>query len=216
MKTMVVPLDVEDLARFANLATDGDAAFFQTTTVGRDARVDFAPKNWWEYPPTASQSKPATGEQWRITQMLVRDAWDEQFQSEVGLFDLVRLLTSVFEPAALLESLFPSPVPRWPQFAEAAALADEYGFHKAIRYLSGGSSWRMKRCANSSCGRRFVADHNARKCCSSQCSSQFRQERQKEWGRENNWGRAPAPKSNPKRDRHSLVSSRREKLVPSA
>ena len=49
MKAMDVLLDADDLARFANLETDEDAAYFQRMTTGRDTGSDFAPPSWWDY-----------------------------------------------------------------------------------------------------------------------------------------------------------------------
>jgi hypothetical protein len=204
MKAMAVLMDADDLARFANLETDNDAAGFQRATTGRDTGPDFAPASWWKYRAADSSGNPLDETQWRFTQSLVREAWDQQFHSEVGLFDLARLLLSVFDPDALLANLIPSPSDKYrPRFADVSTLAEEYGFHKAIRYLAGGPSWRMKRCKNENCSRRFVADHNERKCCSTRCSSEYQSERQKKWGRENNWGRprpvkAKARKSSPR------------------
>jgi hypothetical protein len=207
MKAMDVLLDADDLARFANLDTDKEAASFQRLTTGRDTGPDFAPATWWKYQATNSAEK-----QWRFAQKLVRAAWDQQFQSEVGLFDLARLLLSVFDPEDLLENVIPlRSNPYRPPYADVGALAEEYGFHKAIRYLTGGPSWRMKKCKNENCGRRFVADHNERKCCSTECSSGYQLDRQNEWGRKNNWGRpvkAKTAKSSPR-----LPGSKRKKTA---
>jgi len=209
MKAMDVLLDADDLARFANLETDEDAASFQRKTTGRDTGPDFAPATWWKYRATDLAER-----QWRFTQKLVREAWDQRFQSEVGLFDLARLLLSVFDPEGLLEIMIPrrSGVYR-PQYADVGALAGEYGFHKAIRYLAGGPSWRMKKCENENCSRRFVADHNERKCCSTQCSSEYQAERQKKWGRKNNWGRPSTVKAKMRKSSLSVQGSRRKKRL---
>jgi hypothetical protein len=212
MKAMDVLLDADDLARFANLETDEDAASFQRRTTGRDTGPDFAPATWWNYRATDSNGRLLAKKQWQFTQGLVREAWDQQFQSEVGLFDLARLLLSVFDPEDLLENLIPIPSNAYrPRYADVGALAEEQGFHMAIRYLAGGPSWRLKKCENENCGRRFVADHNERKCCSTQCSSEHQTERQKKWGQNNNWGRpvkAKMRKSSPR-----VPGSRRKKAT---
>jgi ribosomal protein S27AE len=212
MKAMAVLMDADDLARFANLEKDEDAASFQRNTTGRDTGPDFAPAAWWNYQATDSSGKPLSEKQWRFTQRLVREVWDHQFQSEVGLFDLVRLLLSVFNPEDLLENLIPIPSdPYRPPYAGVGALADEYGFHKAIRYLAGGPSWRIKTCEE--CGGRFVADHNERKRCSTRCSATHQTERQKEWGQKNNWGRRSPVKAKTKKSSPRLRGSQRKKAA---
>ena len=214
MKAMDVLLDADDLARFANLETDEDAASFQRQTTSRDTGPDFAPATWWKYRATDSNGRPLGGKQWRFTQSLVREAWDQQFRSEVGLFDLARLLLSVFEPEALLENVIPSPSnAHRPRYADVGALAEEYGFHKAIRLLAGGPSWRMKKCENENCGRRFVADHNERKRCSTECSSEYQAERQNKWGRKNNWGRPSTVKAKVRKSGPRVPGSRRKKAA---
>ena len=236
MKAMAVLMDADDLARFANLETDEDAASFQLKTTGRDTGPDFAPAAWWNYRATDySNGEPEREKQWRFTQRLVREAWDQKFRSEVGLFDLVRLLLSVFDPfqvdprqrlrlrlakslgegfKELLEENLPNPSePYRPTYANVEALGEEYGFHKAIRYLAGGPSWRMKTCENKNCGRRFVADHNERKRCSTRCSSECQAERQTKWGRENNWGRPSPVKAKTRKSSPRLPGSRRKKAA---
>lgn len=212
MKAMDVLLDADDLARFANLETDEGAAAFQRNTTGRDTGPDFAPAAWWNYQATDSSGKPSGEKQWRFTQRLIREAWDQQFQSEVGLFDLARWILSVFDPKDLLENIIPIPSdPYRPPYADVGALAEEYGFHKAIRYLAGGPSWRIKICKN--CGQRFVADHNERKCCSMRCSSTYQTERQKQWGREHNWGRPSPVKAKKEKGGPGLPGSRPKKTA---
>jgi hypothetical protein len=214
MKAMDVLLDADDLARFANLETEEDAASLQRATSSRDTGPDFAPATWWNYRATDSNGRPLAEKQWRFTQRLVREAWDQQFQSEVALFDLARLLLSVFDPEALLENIIPIPSnPYLPRYADVGELAEEYGFHKAILYLAGGPSWRMKECKNDNCGRRFVADHNERKCCSTRCSSEYQAERQKKWGRKNNWGRPGPVKAKTRKGRPRLLVSRPKKAA---
>jgi predicted RNA-binding Zn ribbon-like protein len=214
MKAMDVLLDADDLARFAHLETDEDAASFQRLTTGRDTGPDFAPATWWKYRATDSNGRPLAGKQWRFTQSLVREAWDQQFRSEVGLFDLARLLLSVFEPEALLENVIPSlSNAHRPRYADVGALAEEHGFHKAIRLLAGGPSWRMKKCENENCGRRFVADHNERRRCSTKCSSEYQAERQNKWGRKNNWGRPSTVKAKVRKSGPRVPGSRRKKAA---
>ena len=123
------------------------------------------------------------------------------------------LCTIFQQPAkALLANLVPIPSDKYrPQFADVGALAEEYGFHKAIRYLAGGPSWRMKKCENENCSRRFVADHNERKCCSTRCSSEHQSDRQKKWGRENNWGRPGPAKAKTRKSSPRLPGSRSKK-----
>jgi hypothetical protein len=186
MKRMAVLPDADYLAEFANL-TSQDVTAFRLKTTGRDTGPDFAPAGWWDYQPTDSDGNPLPKKQWQFTQELVREAWDNQFQSEVGLFDLARLLLSVFEP--------PDPFLQGRHrrcFAEPNDLAEEFGFHKAIRYLAGGPDWRIMECKK--CRRRFVADHNERERCSEQCSYNYELERHNDWGRKNNWGRREARK----------------------
>lgn len=188
MKAMVVLLDADDLARFANLKTDQDAASFQQMTTGRDTGPDFAPARWWNYQATDSRGKPLAERQWRFTQRLVREAWKQEFHSDVGLFDLARLLLSVFDPEDLLQNLIPIPSDNYrPVFADMGALGEEYGFHKAVRYLAGGPNWRLKMCII--CGGYFVADHNERKCCSVPCSAKNQMARQYKTAKKNNWYR---------------------------
>ena len=157
-------------------------------TTGRDTGPDFAPASWWKYQHQTRDEggKPLLKKQWQFTQELVREAWDKQFQSEVGLFSLARLLLSVFdtEQLQLLEEQSEG-ISRF--YVGVDDVAEEYGFHKAVGYLTGGPSWRMKTCVQ--CRRYFVADHNGRKCCSAKCSYEHQIQRQQNRSREKNWYR---------------------------
>lgn len=213
MKAMAVPLDVEDLAEFVNLETEEEAIVFQQKTMGRDTGPDFAPAAWWNY--RAVCMIPYPDKQWKFTRDLMRGAWDEaqiltrrgekKFESEMPLLD-VRILMSVFEPNDLLENRSPSSFEPFlyvtvdgvrvdsqyhPTYAAVDEPMEEYGFHKAVRYLIGGPTWRMKECLI--CRRRFVANHNGRKCCSVSCSRDFQIRRQHEEAKKKNWYR-PAKK----------------------
>jgi len=222
MKAMAVPLDAEDLAEFANLKTDEDAAGFQRKTTGRDTGPDFAPASWWTYP--ATRDDIPEPKQWMFTQRLVREAWKQKFQSDKGLFDTVRLLLSVFNPQALKESavmicpeqdreevVIVSTVSACTKhgnhtLADVDETREEYGFHKAIRYLAGGPAWRVKTCEY--CHGYFVADHNGRKCCSVKCSSDHQIERQQDHARDRNWYR---PNKSARISSPRLPGSRSEK-----
>src|SRR4051812_20161768 len=98
MKAMEVLRDSDDLAEFANLKTHQDAINFQQKTTWREGRTDFAPASWWGY----DHDGYAGGRhqwQWQYTQRLLREEWAKQFQSDwAGLYLMVQLLFSVFEP----------------------------------------------------------------------------------------------------------------------
>ena len=191
MKAMQVLQDADDLAEFANLTAD-KVEHFRRKTTNRSDRPDFAPPRWWDHKCVTHQGEAT--QQWQFTQQLVQEAWDQHFQSDVGLFDLVRLLLSVFDPNDLLEVMMPlSSDPYRPAFADISSIGEESGFHRGVRYLAAEPAWRTKQCKE--CERRFVADHNERKYCSlagedgSKCSTKVEDRRHYEWSKANNWGR---------------------------
>lgn len=186
MKATPLLRDSQFLAEFVNLDADDS----RRAEEFRHNHPDFAPSSWWDYQPTDSNGAALSQKQWQLTQHLVREAWKEQFKSDVGLYRLIRLLLSVFDSDNLTDVMFKSPYR--PTVADTNAIAEEYGYHKAIRYLF-DAPWRARFCEE--CGAAYVADHNKRKYCSVagedglNCSAKVIERTHIEWGRANNWGR---------------------------
>ena len=135
------------LVEFVNLRPE-DAVMLRTKI--RDRGSDFIPDAWWDY---------RDGRQWVLNQKWLREAWDAKF--ELFLFDQLRLITSVFDPQNLVDVMLG--IKKRPTFADMGELAEEYGYHKAVRYLI-EQPWRAKMCEE--CGSRFIANHNKRRYCS--------------------------------------------------
>jgi len=141
--------EAERLAKFLSLEPS------QVEKFQRD-NPRFAPARWWSYQPSASNGKT----QWQLTQSFLREAWDDGFELE--LFELMRLLLCVFDPANTEAANFND---RYrPAFADLKEIADDWGFHIGVRYLA-ERPWAVKICEEKECKRPFVADIPARRYC---------------------------------------------------
>jgi hypothetical protein len=139
--------NAETLVEFANLDESGVDVF-------RAKHSDFAPAPWWTY---------KKGAQWKMNQRWLREAWDLRF--DLGMFRLMRLLESVFDPDN--DILPPHPEDAHPQtFVSVSDMRDEfYPYQQAVMFLK-DENWRVRVCG---CGKRYVADHPRRKYCSIAC-----------------------------------------------
>jgi hypothetical protein len=94
---------------------------------------------------------------WQQNQFWLRKAWKAKF--EIKLLEVLKLLTSVFDPKA---SSLPVTV-----FASPLDVAIESSYHKGITYLY-EQKWRARFCQE--CQKRFVAAESKNICCSEACS----------------------------------------------
>jgi hypothetical protein len=152
--------DAEVLAEFSNLDEERVGEF-------RAKHRDFVPQAWWDYRTDANRPL-----HWKRNQEWLREAWKEGF--ELGLYGLMRLVTSVFDP----EEDFAMPLSMVPTLQNRPAFAslnemreDSYPYQKAVIFL-GEQKWRARYCRE--CGKRYVADHPKRIFCSDACSHQHR------------------------------------------
>jgi hypothetical protein len=142
------------LAEFANLdSSEAAVAAF------REKHRDFFPPAWWDYRADGSEfGQP--DEQWKITQRLVREAWEKWgSESELWLPDILRLFAHVFNPADIKGSFFSV---GQPVMAHPYDLAELLPYHVAVKFLM-GQSWRAKRC--DWCKRHFIAAHPKARFC---------------------------------------------------
>jgi hypothetical protein len=141
--------DLQALAEFANLDPKNlNPLDRQNIESFRHNYPDFVPEAWWDYQPTDSDRKPLSAKQWELNQDMLREAWNSEF--EVSMFDLVRLLTSVFDPNDLIDvAVFPSLGHR-PMFATITELGDPWPYHESVLYLR-EQPWRAKICENCHC-----------------------------------------------------------------
>jgi hypothetical protein len=211
--------DAQALAEFSNLEPQGVEYF-------RNNYPEFVPQGWWDYQSGQSVSKPLSGinqygkkvmgadktgeKQWQLTQSILQHSWKHQFKDEDGVYSLVALITSVFDPNYLLaEELRSQKLPEGytaqstPESytitnAESniriilpprPAFENLYGrnvgstpFHRAVVYLF-QNSWRARFCAE--CNKRFVAAEPKNKFCSETCSNKNRLRQKREWFRKN-------------------------------
>lgn len=115
---------------------------------------DFVPEKWWDYQPTDSKKRL-----WQLNQEWLREAWRKHF--DIGQFELMRLLTSVFDPTNLTDVLLGSHAR--PAFATLSEMPEElYLYQKAVMYLR-EQNWRAALCER--CEAPFVAGHNRQKYC---------------------------------------------------
>ena len=162
--------DAHALSEFANLEPDGVRHFQQKYP-------DLVPQAWWNY-----QAKGSEEKQWQMTQRFLRDSWQKGFTG--GVFSVMRLVLSVFNPDDLLDSLFGFKVDR-PAFANIAVgeVLDSYTpFQKAVLFIF-EHPWRARFCPV--CNKRFVAAEAKTKFCSQQCSDESTRRRHLEWARKN-------------------------------
>jgi ribosomal protein S27AE len=134
------------LAVFAGLEPSGVDDF-------RECHKGFVPRVWWEY-------RVDSGELlWRLNQEFLREAWDEQFN--IGQFELMRLLLSVFDPTWTFDVMFRTK--DRPPFATLSDMPEEfYPYQQAVLFLM-EDKWRAQICAR--CETRFIARHNRRQYC---------------------------------------------------
>jgi hypothetical protein len=192
--------NAQALAEFSNLKPEGVQYF-------RNNYPDFVPQGWWDYDSgqpwndARLDGKP----QWQITQVFLRDAWENQFKE--GIWSLIDLLRLIFNPDNLfttfIERMMREPFPngfpegitadfskgrievsqtgRVIQLPHRSPYVDERKQHipmqRAIVYLF-ENSWRARFCAE--CKKRFVAAEPKTKFCSEPCSheNRIRQERE--------------------------------------
>jgi hypothetical protein len=134
------------LAVFAGLEP-GDVSEF------RNAHKGFVPPVWWEY-------RVETGELlWRLNQDFLRDAWEKRFN--IGQFELMRLLLSVFDPTWTVDVMLRSK--ERPRFATVKDMPEEFNpYQQAVLFLM-EDKWRSQICKR--CKTRFIAGHNRREYC---------------------------------------------------
>lgn len=163
----------QTLAEFANLELSGLERF-------RRNESDFVPKAWWDYQPTDSDGKPRDRKQWQINQEMLREAWQKQFR--IGQWELMRLLTSVFDPNNLTDVMLGAR--NRPLFATLNEIPEEmFPYQQAVLFLVGHDShaWLCERCKAP-----FFRTHNQGKYCSvpneegQTCTSLARAEGQKQ------------------------------------
>jgi hypothetical protein len=152
--------DTQALAEFANLSAD---------KVGRFRRIesDFVPQDWWDYQPTNDRGEPRewsiAGEtrqwmQWQLNQAWLLEAWRKHF--DINQFELIRLLTSVFDPNQIqvIDGWHPQPA-----FADLSGMPDTmYPYQRAVVFLA-EQRWRARLCEV--CKSPFVAGHSRQKYC---------------------------------------------------
>src|SRR5258708_22541585 len=134
------------LAAFAGLEL-GDVSEF------RKAHKGFVPPVWWEYRVDAGELL------WRLNQDFLRDAWETRFN--IGQFELMRLLLSVFDPTSTISVMFRTK--ERPAFATILDMPEEfYPYQQAVLLLM-EDKWRAQICKR--CKTRFIAGHNRREYC---------------------------------------------------
>src|ERR1700676_5576719 len=99
----------ETLAKFARLTPAGVEEF-------RENHKDFVPIVWWEY--RVSSGRPL----WQINQEFLQEAWEKHF--EIGQFELMGLLTSVFAPTWITDVMFRTE--SRPTFATVTEMPEEF------------------------------------------------------------------------------------------
>jgi hypothetical protein len=196
--------DAQALASFSNLEPEGVEYF-------RRNYPDFVPQAWWDYEATdrTYQLKGGLlppGKQWQDNQRYVREAWENHFTG--GLFSVIRLTMSVFDPNDILEvaldAMFgPDDVVKRPGFIKLEDLFGAglvtYPHQKAVLYLF-EHPWRARFCKE--CKKRFVAVESKNKYCSEVCSHENRNRQKREWfNREGSQQRAARNERNRRRTR---------------
>jgi hypothetical protein len=143
------------LAEFVNLKPCDVAAFRRHES----EQSDFVPASWWDYRPTDLNGKPSNQMQWQMAQELLREAWQKRFR--IGQFELMGLLTSVFDPTFLTDVMLGSR--SRPAFASRNEMPEEmYPYQQAVLFLA-EQKWRAKRCER--CKAPFAANHSVGRYC---------------------------------------------------
>ena len=107
---------------------------------------------------------------WQQNQSWLREAWKAGF--EIGLFDVLKLLTSVFDP---------NDSPPYTVFATLLNVPVAGSYHVGLSYLF-EHKWRARFCAE--CKKRFVAAESKTKCCSGNCSTErLRRTKRQSWSK---------------------------------
>jgi hypothetical protein len=97
--------------------------------------------------------------QWQMTQDLLREAWQKRFR--IGQFELMGLLTSVFDPNFLTDVMLGSQ--SRPTFASRNEMPEEmYPYQQAVLFLA-EQKWRAKCCKR--CKTPFAANHSVGRYC---------------------------------------------------
>jgi hypothetical protein len=118
-----------------------------------EAHKGFVPRVWWEY-------RVGSGELlWRLNQEFLREAWEKQFN--IGQFELMRILLSVFNPTDTLDVIFRTK--QRPAFATISDMPEEFYPHQQAVLLLMEDKWRAQICKR--CKTRFIAGHNRREYC---------------------------------------------------
>ena len=133
----------------------------QNVEYWRKNHPEFVPEGWWGYAPTDSMGKPLSTKLWQLNQEWLREAWQKHFN--IGQFDMMRLMTSVFDPDNIdvIGRAFGKRVR--PTFATLTDMPQEfYPYQQAVLYLK-EQNWRAGLCER--CKAPFVAGHNRQKYC---------------------------------------------------
>jgi hypothetical protein len=148
--------EAEALVEFSNL-TARDVETF------RAKHPDFVPADWWTY---------RGGEQWKMNQEFLQDAWDQRFG--LGMFGLMRLLESVFDPEDFFYTPYGPDDPHAEKFTTFASMREDfYPYQRAVLFLK-EENWRVRICP---CGKRYVADHPRRRYCAIGCPVQIEEQK---------------------------------------
>lgn len=106
---------------------------------------------------------------WQLNQSWLREAWKAHF--EINLLDVLKLLTSVFDPNDSSPTVF------------ATLLNVPLGgsYHRGLSWLF-EQKWRARFCAE--CKKRFVAAESKTICCSEPCSNdRIRRTKRQSWSK---------------------------------
>ncbi len=108
---------------------------------------------------------------WQQNQRWLQEAWKIHF--EIDLFDILKLLTSVFEP---------EDSPRKTVFATLLNLPiGSTSYYRGLTFLY-MQKWRARFCAE--CEKRFVAAESKTICCSEACSNErIRGDKRRSWSK---------------------------------
>ncbi len=154
MRVTEVFRNAQFLAEFAALQP-------QKVEYFRHNHPDFVPQKWWNYQPTDSDGKALSRKLWQMNQEWLREAWQKYF--EIGQFEIMRILTSVFDPDNLFDVIWPNRTRSRPTFATIDDMPEElYPYQEAVLYLR-EQNWRAALCER--CKTLFVSAHNRQKYC---------------------------------------------------
>jgi hypothetical protein len=139
---------------------------------------DFVPQKWWDYTSTSKSGgdlQVSSKKQWEFNQGILRDAWKQGFAG--GLFFILRLTTTVFDPDQLEAVLWGDPNRPW--YASMDEMAEgTFPYQEAVLMLY-QEPWRARFCAQ--CQNRFVAAESKTKYCSDVCSHKSRNRQKRYW-----------------------------------